>query len=179
MTCFLEDLIALGIPAVPSVSDVAMVEASPTIAKSLELTDDLDVQSFLRVLNVEEKVFSVRRFFLPSWVAEQMTRQDFIQENLLKTISAKCNIQVTEADQSIEAVMADVEMANLLEVTAGAPLLSVTRTSYTRARIPVEHSVTYYRSDRTRFFISQRQRKKDGDDWVLGARGTARSAELN
>jgi GntR family transcriptional regulator len=179
MTCLLDDLIALGIPAVPSVSNAGIIDAMPRIAKALGLSGSEKVFSFLRILEVEKKVFTVRKFFLPDWVGNRLSDEDLLDENLLKTISTKCDVQVVEADQIIEAVMADAELAALLDVDAGAPLLSVTRTSYTHERIPVEHSTTYYRSDRTRFLISQRQRKKGADDWVLAARGAIRSAEMN
>ncbi len=176
MTCLLEDLIALGIPAHPSVSNINVVEANKKVATALGLSPGEKVFSFLRLLNIEKRVFSVRKVFLPNWLGEQLTHKDLLEEKFLSVVSKKCSAEVVEADQTIEAVMADMETAEQLEVTVGTPLLSVTQISYTRKRIPIEHSITLYRGDRTRLSISQRQRKtKAGsDDWVLASRSTER-----
>jgi GntR family transcriptional regulator len=181
MTCLLEDLIALGIPAHPLVSNIRTIEANPKVAAALELPPGEKVFSFLFVLNVEQRIFSAKRVFLPNWLGEQLTHDDLLKKKFLNVVSEKCGVQIIEADQIIEAVMADVEIAKQLEVAVGAPLLSVTQTSYTRKRVPIEHSITLYRGDRTRLSISQRQRKtKTGaDDWVLTSRSTERLNEAH
>ncbi len=179
MTCLLEDLIALGLPARSAISEVGIVSAGPAVAEALQATPGQPVFSFQRVLKVDKLAFSVKKFFLPEWMGERLTCDDLLQETLLERISVKCGIEVVEADQVIEAVLADAAQGELLDVTAGAPLLSVTRTSYTGAHVPVEHSLTLFRSDRTRFFISQRQPEKGSGDWVLAARGAGKVTGLN
>jgi GntR family transcriptional regulator len=171
MTCILEDLITLGIPSEAMISDVGYVTVGPAISEALAVPAGEPVQSFLRKITVEDSPFSVRKCFLPLWIGERLDEADFLHENMLKTISTKCGVEVVEADQVIEAILADPAQAELLEVDPGAPLLAVTRTSYTKSRIPVEHGVSYFRSDRTRFFISQRQRKRGSEEWNLTKRG--------
>jgi len=64
----------------------------------------------------------------------------------------------------------NARQANLLDANAGSPLLSITRSTYNRNQECIKHSIPLYRSDRTRFYISQKQRRT-GNDWVLSARG--------
>lgn len=171
MTCLLEDLIALGIPAETRVSEAGLVPATPAAVKALALTPGEEVFSFLRVVAIEGKPFSVTRVFLPPAIGTKLAPKDLTAQHFLRTLSRKCRVEVVEADQVIEAMMADTSQAFLLGVNAGTALLSVTRTSYARGRQPVEHGVTLYRGDRARFFISQRQRAARSDDWVLATRG--------
>ncbi|MDX1891461.1 GntR family transcriptional regulator [Mycolicibacterium sp. 050158] len=60
------------------------------------------------------------------------------------------------ADERIEATQADERQAEILDVAPGAPLLLITRTSFTEAGIAVEYAHDYHRSDRTRIRIRSR-----------------------
>jgi DNA-binding GntR family transcriptional regulator len=171
MTCLLEDLIALGIPAQARLIDSGMVRPGPSVAEALGLAADEDAFSAVRVITVNGEPFSIRNIYMPAAIGNRLNAADLRDERLLAAISRRCGLEVIEADQMIEAVLADAGHGNTLGVAAGTALLAVTRTSFARARIPVEHSVTLYRSDRTRFCLSQRQRKKGSDDWVLATSG--------
>lgn len=171
MTCLLEDLIALGIPAENQVSEIGVVWASRSVAEALGVELGDKVFSFLRIVAVKNEPFAANRIFLPAQMERCLEQADLASPHLLKTLEAKCGVIAVRADQVIEAVLASAHQANLLDVDAGTALLSVTRTSYDHRDKVVEHSVTLYRSDRTRFSVSQRQRKTAGGDWVLTARG--------
>ena len=171
MTCLLQDLIDLGIPAETSVSEAGLVPAPPAVVKALALTPGMEVFAFLRAVTIQGKPFSVTRVFLPPAIGTKLTSKNLMAQHFLQTLSRKCGLEVVEADQVIEAMMADTSQALLLGVNAGTALLSVTRTSYARGRQPVEYGVTLYRGDRARFFISQRQRAARSDDWILARRG--------
>ena len=60
------------------------------------------------------------------------------------------------ADEQIEATQANEQQAEILDVTVGAPLLLITRTSFTEAGVAVEYTHDYHRSDRTRIRIRSR-----------------------
>lgn len=171
VTCLLDDLIALGISAENRVASTAVVRASHTVAEALAVKPGEDVFSFQRIVEVDGDPFAASRAFLPLWMKEHLSERDLADPRLLHTLERACGVSPDRADQFLEAVMADASQANLLNVNAGAALLSVTRSTYDRSNAGLEHSVTYYRSDRTRFHISQRQRKNDPNDWVLSSRG--------
>ena len=170
MTCLLEDLIALGIPAETQVMETGMVRSSGAVAEALGLEAGDEVFSFLRVISVEKQAFAVTRVYLPAWMGAKLTKKDLEAQHLLNTLAKKCDVHGETADQLVEAVMADASQSNLLDVNAGTPLLSVSRTTFNPKGECIEFSVTHYRSDRTRFYISQKQRRA-GSNWVLSARG--------
>lgn len=178
MTCLLEDLIALGIPAVTTILQPGVVGAPRAVAEALKLAADGAVFSFLRMVKVEDAAFSATRVYLPPWVGEKLREEDLAARNFLQTLSRRCAARAEEADQILEAIMADAGQASLLGVDAGSALLSVTRTSRDRSRQPIEHSITLYRSDRVKFMVSQRHRRTGEDDWVLSARGARNAAAL-
>ena len=171
MTCLLGDLIALGIPAAAVVKEQHMVVPPLAVAETMGLSEEDTVFSFLKVVSVEGQPFAARRTYLPRWMKEKLSDKDLRSERLLDTISTKCGAHGTDADQLVEAVMADAALASLLDVDIGSPLLSVTRSTYDHRHNCIEYSVNSYRSDRTRFYISQKQRRSAKEDWILSAIG--------
>lgn len=171
VTCLLEDLIALGVPAVTRVVGGGLVHASVSVAGALGLAAGEAVFTFLRIVEVEGQPFAANRVFLPAWMAGRLSEADMANMQLLKTLEAKCGVIADRAEQIIEAIMADASQANLLDVDAGAALLSVTRTTYDPAGRTIEYSTTLYRSDRTRFHLSQRRPCGETGDWVLAKTG--------
>ncbi|TQS43700.1 GntR family transcriptional regulator [Cryptosporangium phraense] len=62
-------------------------------------------------------------------------------------------VRPTEAVEHIEAVAAGPDEASVLDVAAGAPLLSITRTATDAAGVPFEFSHDLFRGDRTRILV--------------------------
>ena len=178
VTCLLDDLIALGVPAENRVAATAVVRASNVVAEALAISPGDDVFTFLRIVEVDGDPFAASRGFLPLWMKDHLNEKDLADAQMLKTLERACGVQPDRADQVLEAVMADANQANMLNVNAGAALLSCTRSTYDRNNTGLEHSVTLYRSDRTRFQISQRQRKNESNDWVLSSRGPLGSRDV-
>ena len=178
VTCLLDDLIALGVPAENRVASTAVVRASNVVAEALAITPGEEVFTFQRIVEVDGDPFAASRGFLPLWMKDHLDESDLADAQMLKTLERACGVQPDRADQVLEAVMADASQANLLNVNAGAALLSCTRSTFDRNNTGLEHSVTLYRSDRTRFQISQRQRKNDANDWVLSSRGPLGSRDV-
>ncbi len=172
MTCLLEDLIALGFPAKISVQEDGISNPPRSAAEALGLSANDVVYSFLRVVDIDGAPFSATRVFLPAWMGDRLANEDLSETHILEVLYQRCGVRAENADQIIEAIMADARQSALLDVNAGRALLSVTRTSYDRQRQPIEHSISLYRSDRTRFFISQRHEGNAPGDWVLAERGT-------
>lgn len=171
MTCLLEDLIALGIPAENKVSEVGIVSASRSVAQALGVNPGQSVFTFLRIVAVEDEPFAANRVFLHENVGMRLKNSDLADAHLLRTLEKKCGVVAARAEQVIEAILADAHQASFLNVDAGSALLSVTRSAFDQHETCIEYSITLYRSDRTRFSVSQRHRKSTADDWVLTARG--------
>lgn len=171
MTCLLEDLIALGIPGRNLVSDVGVVSAGRAIADAMKVQRGESVFTFQRLVVVDDVPFASHRAYLPVSTRSRLREKDLANPHLLRTLADKCDLHAETAEHAIEAVLADAHQAELLDVDPGAALLSVTRTTFDKAGTPIEYGSTLYRSDRTRFYITQRQRSKQSDNWALTSRG--------
>src|SRR5262249_24126850 len=61
--------------------------------------------------------------------------------------------RVARAVEHLEPVLAGADEAQLLEGDQGAPLMLVERISYDDSGVAVEHAVSTFRGDRTRFVV--------------------------
>lgn len=171
MTCLLEDLIALGIPGRSVVSDIGIATAGRSVADAMQIRRGESVFTFQRLVVVDAAPFAAHRIFLPPSVRDNLDDKDVAKPHILRLLAEKCGLHAETAEHSIEAVLADTNHARMLGVDPGTALLCVTRTSYDKAGTPIEHGYTHYRSDRTRFHITQRQRSSPRDSWALTSRG--------
>jgi GntR family transcriptional regulator len=84
-----------------------------------------------------------------------------LTRSLYALLEERWGIRLAGAMQSLEAVLAGPEEAEVLHVLPGAPLLALTRISKNRAGDPIEYTRSLYRADRYRFTVSL-TRKEDG-----------------
>lgn len=89
---------------------------------------------------------SVDDAWYPQAVAPDLDRHD-LTSSIYDLLRAEYGFPIDRGEQSIGAVPADADLARLLGVPSGAPLLAFDRVSFSGER-RVEHSRSWYRSDR-------------------------------
>jgi len=66
-------------------------------------------------------------------------------------------VELFEADETLEAIVADDEIARLLKIPRGAPILKATRLTWDRQHTPVELVTAFYRADFYRYAVRLRR----------------------
>ena len=75
-------------------------------------------------------------------------------------------IKVSQAIQTIEATIADAEIAPLLDARVGEPLLKAERIVFDKKKKPIEYVFTLYRADKYCFTVKlDRKRSKEFVGW--------------
>ena len=77
--------------------------------------------------------------------------------SLYETLRVAYDIQLAEAEETIETVLADPHDAALLGVDAGLPLLLLSRHAFDVTGEPVEWAQSWYRGDRYKFVTRLRR----------------------
>ena len=70
-------------------------------------------------------------------------------------LSRDYGLAITEINHAFNAVVADAYQADLLQVAEGEPLLMVKTTAFSGDRRLVEHTASYYRTDKYDYRITQ------------------------
>ena len=166
LTGSMEDLISMGIQTSAKVLDMNWVEPPEHIQEHLKLDRTTQVLRIEKVRFVEEKPFSHVLNYLPSNIGQKIDRDMLSVKPLLMILEEDLGIKTGEAVQTVEASIADAQVAPLLDIRVGDPLLKAERTVFDRAQSPIEHVSALYRADKYCYKIKlKRERSKDYVGW--------------
>ena len=90
---------------------------------------------------------------LPSRLADALIDADLAMGSLYRTLKDREGLEVFGGRRVVEAVTAQEELARLLEVEPGAPLLLVESVSWDGEHLPFECYRAWHRADRTRIEV--------------------------
>ena len=94
---------------------------------------------------------SIDTSHLPARRFPGLRRQLERHASLYETLRTGYGIQLAEAEETIETVLADPHDAQLLDVDPGIPLLLLSRHAIDSTGEPVEWAQSWYRGDRYKF----------------------------
>lgn len=92
--------------------------------------------------SLDSSVLPASRF--PGLLASDLTR------SLYAVLTTEHGLELDRADETVEAVPATAEQAEVLEVQPGAALLEIRRVAWDVSGVPVEYAHDFFRADRTR-----------------------------
>lgn len=119
-------------------------------ADALSIMPSDDVLLLRRVRRLNGAPVAVDRSVVPLFLIPDALTLDFAAGSLQAALIAAGSAPVS-ADTEVEAVAADGELATLLKVSAGFPLLKVRQAFFDATGRPVERGTIIYRGDRYRF----------------------------
>ena len=148
---FEEDTANRGLLPATRVLATGWFEAAREEVQLLGLKPGAKVQRIDRLRTVNGEPVGINHVVLLERWGKALADQDF-SKSLYQILRSTLTDEVKEAEQRIEATPADPQQAELLQVTTGAPLLRIVRTTYLERHGLIGLTRTYYRGDR--YFLS-------------------------
>lgn len=124
----------------------AFVVAPPDICRMMAMPEGTVMQRAVRVRSLDGVPFSYLTTWLPEGIGRSFTADEIRRVPFLALIE-RAGHSVKLAQQSISAKLASPEVAGLLQVEQGEPLLAVRRRVFDAAGQVVEHISGLYRPD--------------------------------
>ena len=143
----LENLLEMGLKTEVRLREFGYVPASPDVARALGVAPGAIVQRALRSRSVKGKPFSYLITYVPESIGRTYSKRDLAARPLLALLE-RSGVRIGSADQTISATLADTEVAPVLDVEVGAPLLRIRRIVFDQGGRAVEYIVGLYRPDR-------------------------------
>jgi GntR family transcriptional regulator len=137
------------------------VDASEGTARALQCEIGQRVQRAVRVRHLEGKPFSHLTTFVPEEIGRSYSREDLASKPLL-TLLERCGVVVSGAEQTISATLADTNVAPILGVEVGSPLLKIDRIVCDQEDSPVEYITGLYRPDLYNYRMTLSRVQNDG-----------------
>lgn len=135
---------------------------APEAAKAFGLSGDEPIFRLVAVREGDGAPYTYSEIFLPTDVAERLPQRSLtgaIQGAVIRMIERHCGVPVAHALQVASAAAANAEIARLLDLPEGTPLLLLERTYASRDGRVLQFARVYCRSDRYRQTVEFRRRQ--------------------
>jgi GntR family transcriptional regulator len=129
----------------------------PAVAEIMATPRDEMVYRIFRLRFFEGAPFGLHEAFLPLDVGARVARLDLSKTSIVHVLRSSLRLDIWEDHQTIEALAADTEVARLLEVGIGSPVLHVVRLFKIGADQPIVLFRAHYRADRYYYTVKLAQ----------------------
>ena len=131
----------------PSASNIVLLEtiADEQIAQDLHLPIGAPIWNIKRVRLANDSPIAYEDEYFAKTIVPNLTLD--IANNSIYNYLKEQDIEFTYADQMLDAVLATEEIAQLLEVPVGTPLIRMYIIAYLKNGTPFNCGTTYYRTD--------------------------------
>lgn len=131
----------------------SLEQPTGSIARLLGIGSGEPVVSLLRLRYADEETWSLERIYLSAERFPNLLDLSPI-EALYQELERHYGVSVHSFEEHIEVNPADARVAGLLGIHKGAPLYAMRRVSWDENGDPVETSVDFFRTDRTRLRLA-------------------------
>ena len=146
-----------GLHPQTKILDIGYVTADEQLAGLLDIRPGGRVLRIHRLRLADGEPMSIDTSQLPARRFPGLRKQLERHASLYETLRTGYGIQLAEAEETIETVLADPHDARLLGVDPGIPLLLLSRHAIDSTGQPVEWAQSWYRGDRYKFITRLRR----------------------
>lgn len=152
LTGFTEDISARGQAPATRVLNMQMIPATEDLAERLRLRVGQPVFRLQRLRLADNEPLAIERSHLSFIGCERLLEEDLENQSLYRILESRYGIQLIQAEQELEAGLANEEDAKLLNLPIGSPALYTRRTTYTNRDLPIEYARSVYCGHKYTFY---------------------------
>jgi GntR family transcriptional regulator len=137
------------------------------LASSLASTPNANALKIVRVRSDSQSPFSHTTCYVPEPEADLLTEETLGNRTVIAALEA-AGVAAATAEQRLSATAADVEIARLLKLEVGAPLIAMTRVVRNEEDRPVELLQALYRPDKYEYRVNlSRDQESAAPRWTV------------
>lgn len=148
LTDFAQDMARAGIRATSRVLEQVAEPCPAPVAERLGLVAGTPVVRLARLRLGNDEPMAVDQTWIPRYYAQLLDGHDLARETIYRVLEREYGIPALSGRYRISATIADGDLARVLGVRPGDPLLLLERTTRTVGEKAIYFQRRYYRSDR-------------------------------
>ncbi|MDM5330310.1 GntR family transcriptional regulator [Neobacillus sp. CF12] len=150
MTSFTEDMLSRGMNPSSTLLSFQIIPADKNTASDLKIEENDSIYKIKRIRLADGAPMALETAYIPVQIVPGLTEENS-NLSLYQYIEEHLSLSISEANQEIEASVADSYDAENLGINLGDPTLLIERISYLTDGIPFELVKSTFRADRYRF----------------------------
>ncbi len=151
---FTEQMRETGKKPETKIFEFKVLEANKFFAKQLNVTIGESIYKLKRLRLADGQPMMLERSYLPVKPFISLTREMLEQKPLYDVIEEDFGQKIRIANEEFYASIAGAKDAELLEISEGAPVLHLVRTTYSTKNEIIEYTLSVARADQFRYKIS-------------------------
>jgi GntR family transcriptional regulator len=159
---FLEDLQERVLKLTVTDVEMQQVASASDIAAMLGLAPGTELTRIRRLRHIDNQPFSFTVNYLAADIGKRIRAKDLYSVPLLKILQTELRIPIVRAQETIDAVPADPEVAQRLGISVLYPVMHMRRVMFTTADRPFEVVETFYRADKYHYSVNLVRVKRNG-----------------
>lgn len=152
LTGFTEDISARGQQPSTQVLSAHMQPADEQAAERLHIPAGQEIFVLQRLRLADAVPLAIERSQLSFKGCERLVEEDLEHDSLYRLLESRYGISLVEAEQELEAGLADPQDATLLKIAPGSSVLFTRRVTYTERNQPIEFARSVYVGNRYTFY---------------------------
>jgi GntR family transcriptional regulator len=143
-----EELEAKGIKCSSYILSHKVIEANEDLAIKMSCNENEELLRIERLRYADGMPLCYQCIYLLNTYCKNLDFTALATASLYKMLKENCNVHLSYATQSINAVLSSYRISALLELETQEPMLKVSRKAYLENEICMEYSDSYYISKR-------------------------------
>ena len=128
-------------------------------AARLGISEASAVMEIRRLRYLDRDPISLDVTYVPLAIGKRLIKEDLAHRDVFAILDNDYGIPLERAELKIDAMVADVSLANLLAVEPGAALVRIERLTFTTSDQPIDFEYLYYRGDSFQYFVKVGRRR--------------------
>lgn len=153
---FSEEMRMKGMEPSTVLRESSVIACGRVAAERLRIEPGTKIYLINRLRLADGTPMAVEQVHIPFFLCPGLTNHD-LSGSLYRILSDQYRLRPHWASQDIEASIAGRSMADLLQMKAGSPALTIERISYLENDMPLEYVMSVYRGDRYSFHVDMRR----------------------
>jgi GntR family transcriptional regulator len=144
---FAESMTPKGYEVVNQLLGLDVIQAESPVSERLQLPTGARVTRIRRLRLLNREPVSLEFTYVPEAVGVRLAQADLITRDIFLILENDCSTPLGHADLTIDAVLADSQLAQALRIDEGAPVMRIERLTHDRDRRPIDFEYLYFRAD--------------------------------
>ncbi|WP_175851773.1 GntR family transcriptional regulator [Burkholderia cepacia] len=144
---FAEAMSSMGYEIVNQVRSVRTVKADRHLATKLNVPEGAPLVEIHRVRLLNREPVSLEQTWVPEALGKRLAGADLATRDIFLVLENDCGIPLGHADVSIDAILADDEIVDALQVEESSPVLRIERLTHDALGAPIDYEYLYFRGD--------------------------------
>ena len=142
-----ESMTDRGFEVINRLLSFKFIAADKLVAERLKLAEGEEVVEIKRVRLINREPVSLEITYLPKGLGERLEKADLVTRDIFLILENDCALTLGHADLAIDAVLADSDLTQALEVEPGSPIMRIVRLTHDASGQPLDFEHLYYRGD--------------------------------